>query len=133
MYDEVPSISDEGEILSTTSDFYNIGPNILLHWQQRLKATASEDSSPHSDESSENENNEDSNEHQLLSESTENANSLFSITDHEQQGLASTILDQISRVSPDSIRTSVTWLIQETLFLNHKQFLIARIILNHVI
>jgi len=46
--------------------------------------TASEDSSPHSDESSENGNNEDSNEHQLLSESAGNANSLFSITDHEQ-------------------------------------------------
>jgi len=39
--------------------------------------TASEDSSLHSDESSENENNEDSNEHQLLSESAENANPLF--------------------------------------------------------
>jgi len=69
--------------------------------------TASEDSSLHSDESSENENNEDSNEHQLLSESAENANSLFSITDHEQQGLASTILDQISRVDSDSTETSV--------------------------
>src|SRR5205814_2525982 len=77
--------------------------------------------------------NEDSNKHQLLSENAGNANSLFSITDHEQQGLTSTILDQISRVGSDSIRTSVTQLIQQTLSLNHKQFLIARIILNHAI
>jgi len=30
-YDEVPSISDEGEVLGTTSDFYNIDPNTLFH------------------------------------------------------------------------------------------------------
>ena len=31
VYDEVLSISDENEILSTTSDFYNIDLNTLLH------------------------------------------------------------------------------------------------------
>jgi len=31
VYDEVSSISDEGEVLDTTSDFYNIGSNTLLY------------------------------------------------------------------------------------------------------
>ncbi len=126
-------ILNETQDFGTISDFYNINSSTLLQWWQRLTATGFVDSLSDLDVSSQNRNNEDDDQHQLSLEIIESSNSLFSIADHKQSEIDSMILEWIDRVGSNPTETSITELIQKTLSLNQKQFLIVKKILNHAI
>ena len=77
-------------------------------------------------------NNRDRKEVNLTLE-TDDLNSLISITNHTQSLMNFTVSQLICRIGSNSIRLSITQLVQKILTLNQKQFLAVKKVLNHAI
>ena len=135
VFEEVPTVPGNDRALGTSPDFYNIGPQTLLHWQERIKAIGSDDLSRDFDVDSVEEDSEG--DSHLLPHpppgTADEPNPLFPITDHVQSEEDPTIPEHISRLGPSPTASSITQLIQETLPLNQKQRLVVTKILAHAI
>ena len=77
-------------------------------------------------------NNEDDEEIDLILKIND-LNSLISITNHTLLSMNFMIFQLACRIDSNSIRLSITQLVQKILSLNQKQFLIVKKILNHAI
>jgi PIF1-like helicase len=124
--------------LGTSADFHHVAPGTLQQWRQRLSGDGSETvpedfNFPSDSESEDSEESGDNAEQPLDLPVSDQTNPLRPIPGRARPNFDPVILDQISRLGPNPTGTSVTELVQETLPLNAKQFLVVKKILSHAI